>query len=280
VSISKANFAQLCSVSLSRQASDFLSHISSLEVGKVALVKRLTAYSIIVPAILIGGGSLVLFAAFLTLRPFTIIRLEALQAHILIWDSFLSMLFFMQHSGMIRTSFRTFFSASIPPCYQPAIYAIVSGTILTAVVLLWQTSQTVLFRLQGPVELVPRAISLLAIGGFLWSARALGAFDPFGWVSIIVHIRGKQPAPQKFVLRGPYLWVRHPLYFFSIVLIWSVPELHSDRLLFNLIWTSWIVVGSYLEERDLASQFGESYRRYQRTVPMLLPWRGPVGRRL
>lgn len=65
-----------------------------------------------------------------------------------------------------------------------------------------------------------------------------------------------------------------------LVLIWSTPNLTADRLLFNLLWSIWIVFGARLEEKDLVAEFGESYRYYQETVPMLLPWRGPVGRGL
>jgi protein-S-isoprenylcysteine O-methyltransferase Ste14 len=128
--------------------------------------------------------------------------------------------------------------------------------------------------------LLARAISVLAIIGFSWGVRALGNFDTFGLVPIKVHLRGKQLRPPNFVLRGPYLWIRHPLYFFMLVLIWSAPDLSSDRLLFNVLWTLWIVLGSYLEERDLVAEFGEKYRQYQKTVPMLLPWRFPRGARL
>jgi protein-S-isoprenylcysteine O-methyltransferase Ste14 len=63
-----------------------------------------------------------------------------------------------------------------------------------------------------------------------------------------------------------------------LVLIWATPFLTSDRLVFNVLWTFWIVLGTYLEERNLVAEFGESYRHYQDTVPILLPWRGPVGR--
>ena len=40
-------------------------------------------------------------------------------------------------------------------------------------------------------------------------------------------------------------------------------------------WTIRIIIGAVLEERDLAFTFGESYREYQRQVPMLLPLRMP-----
>lgn len=241
-------------------------------------MNRFAAYCIIFLSIALGGGSLILFGVFLIFGPYTILRFDISEAHVLIWDCSLSILFFVQHSGMIRTSFRAWLSSSIPRYCHPAAYSIMSGIVLTAVALLWQPSQTVLFQLHGPLQLLPRAFSLLAISGFIWGGLALRSFDPFGRIPIKLHLSGKQLRPQGFILCGPYLWVRHPLYFFMVVLIWSVPELHLDRLLFNVLWTSWILLGSYLEEKNLVAEFGEGYRYYQKTVPMLFPWRGPAGR--
>lgn len=241
---------------------------------------RIAAYFVIVLSVVLGGGSLLLFGAFLIAGPFTIIRFDASEGQVLAWNGALSLLFFIQHSGMIRGSFRNWLASAIPRLYHPATYSIASGIVLTMTVLLWQTSQTVLFRIQGPLEVLPRAISILAIAGFVWGVRALGTFDAFGRIPIVVHLRGRQLRPPDFVLRGPYLWVRHPLYFFTLVLIWSAPNVTLDRLLLNVLWTLWIVLGSYLEEKDAVVGFGERYRDYQRTVPMLLPWRGAVGRAL
>ena len=241
---------------------------------------RWGAYSVIILAYLIGGGSLLLFGAFLIAGPFTFIRFAISEAQALILNGVVSLVFFTQHSGMIRTAFRTWFACVIPSLYHPAIYAVTSGLALTAVVLLWQPSPRVLFRLQGNLQWLTRALSLLAIAGFIWGVRALRAFDPFGLVPILFRLRGREMRPPIFVLRGPYFWVRHPLYFFVLVLVWSVPEISADRLLFNVLWSGWIVMGSCLEERDLVAEFGEQYRRYQKTVPMLVPWRGPAGREL
>ena len=243
-------------------------------------MNRFTAYLIITLSTLLGGGSLLLFGVFLIIGPFTTIRFAASEAQGLMWDGFLSLLFFIQHSGMVRASFRNRISSAIPSDYHPATYSILSGIVLIVVVLLWQTSQTVLFQIQGPLRMLPRLISFLAIAGFIWGVRALRTFDPFGRNPIVARLRGGQLRPPAFDLGGPYLWVRHPLYFFSLVLIWSAPVVSSDRLLFNVLWTLWIVLGSHLEEKDLVAEFGERYRRYQERVPMLLPWRGPVGRGL
>jgi protein-S-isoprenylcysteine O-methyltransferase Ste14 len=103
--------------------------------------------------------------------------------------------------------------------------------------------------------------------------RALGVFDPFGVIPLRNYLRGRQSSSVPFVVRGPYRWVRHPLYLFLILMIWSYPDLTADRLLFNVLWTIWMVVGTVLEERDLVAAFGDAYRAYQRKVPMLIPYR-------
>jgi len=77
--------------------------------------------------------------------------------------------------------------------------------------------------------------------------------------------------PMPITVAGPYRWVRHPLYLFMILMIWSCPDLTADRLLFNLLWTVWVAIGSYFEERDLIIEFGDVYREYQKRVPMLIP---------
>ncbi len=238
---------------------------------------RFTAYLAIVLATLSGGGSLLIFGAFLVAGPFPVIHVNISEPLALLWDGLLSVAFFVQHSGMVRSSFRTWLSSIIPAHYYSATYAIASGTVLAAVVLLWQPSHTSLFEVQGLLAIPFRAAFVLAIAGFAWGVRALGAFDPFGRDAILSHLSHKQQA-EHLTVRGPYLWVRHPLYFFMLVLIWATPSLSLDRLLFNVLWTFWIVVGSYLEEKDLVAEFGQSYRHYQGTVPMLLPWRGPVGK--
>jgi protein-S-isoprenylcysteine O-methyltransferase Ste14 len=69
--------------------------------------------------------------------------------------------------------------------------------------------------------------------------------------------------------------VRHPLYFFSLIMIWSCPEITMDRLLFNVLWTVWIVMATLFEEKDLVSEFGDQYRQYQAKVPMIIPYKIP-----
>jgi protein-S-isoprenylcysteine O-methyltransferase Ste14 len=74
--------------------------------------------------------------------------------------------------------------------------------------------------------------------------------------------------------------VRHPLYFSILLLFWCYPDLTLDRLLFDILWTAWICVGTMWEETDLTNEFGDAYRQYRRTVPMLIPWRAVMAPQL
>ena len=228
-------------------------------------------YIMMTLSVVFGGGSVLLLAL---MGSFQLVHLGFSDSVVLLWDAILSMAFFLQHSGMVRKAFRARMAVFIPPRYQGAIYSIASGVVLVIVVVLWQRSEIRLLRLEGLPLWIARGCSLLAILTFAWSIHALGSFDAFGLRPIKSHIRGQSDQPFLFVVRGPYRWVRHPLYLCVLVLIWASPELTVDRLLFNVLWTAWIVVGTILEETDLLADFGDVYRDYQRKVPMLIPWRG------
>jgi len=242
--------------------------------GVVARSTRLLDASIMVLSAVFGAGSMALLATMESIRVF---RSGWSDPAALLWDTALSLSFFLQHSGMVRRPFRERLARTVPPRFHGAFYSIASGVVLALVVVLWQRSEIHLFVAQGLLRTFLRVLSASAVALFVWSALALRGFDPLGLGPIRAHLRGVSPPPLAFVVRGPYRWVRHPLYSCLIVLIWSSPDVTADRLLFNVLWTAWIWVGTVLEERDLVAEFGEPYLEYRREVPMLVPWRG--GRR-
>ncbi len=192
----------------------------------------------------------------------------------LAWDAALSLAFFVQHSVMVRHPVQT--AMKIPAPYLGAVYAVASGVVLSLVMLLWQRTGEPLYVWHGAVRIAAYGAALGAIAFLVWGAMALRGFDPCGVVPVRAHLKGKQTPRLPFVVRGPYRWVRHPLYFGVIVLFWCYPAVTPDRLLFNLLWTTWIVIAVRFEEKDLVEEFGEAYRHYQRQVPALIPWRGPA----
>jgi len=81
--------------------------------------------------------------------------------------------------------------------------------------------------------------------------------------------------PEHLQTGGFYGLVRHPLYLFSLLTLWPTPIMTDSFLGFVVGATFYFLVGSMLEERRLAAEFGEDYRRYRRRVPWILPWPRP-----
>jgi protein-S-isoprenylcysteine O-methyltransferase Ste14 len=79
----------------------------------------------------------------------------------------------------------------------------------------------------------------------------------------------------KLATHGLYTWVRHPRYMGMIAGIVGVCVLVNSRALWvvGLLWCVLAIVTIALEERELRSRFGASYRDYARRVPALIPFR-------
>ena len=65
---------------------------------------------------------------------------------------------------------------------------------------------------------------------------------------------------------------RHPWYLATMLLIWA-RHMDVSAIIVNLILTSYLIVGTYLEEKKLVGEFGENYRNYQKKVSMLIPYK-------
>ena len=74
---------------------------------------------------------------------------------------------------------------------------------------------------------------------------------------------------------SPYhRYVRHPWYFFGIVIIWT-RNMDTAWLLSCLMITAYFMLGSRLEERKLLAYYGSAYAEYKRLVAGVfpLPWK-------
>jgi methanethiol S-methyltransferase len=231
------------------------------------------SYMVIALSGLMGGVSMTLFVVFLYAGLPSLMNLGLDQQMNLYIDSVLCFLFYNQHSLMLRKGFRKLLSGYIPSDYHGAFYSIFSGLFLLLLMLFWQKSASFQVEFDGAPYWLMRALFFLAIIGSYFTIRTLRFFDPLGIKEIFSHLKGKSTKESLLTVQGAYRWVRHPLYFFSLLMIWSQVSVTSDRLLFNGLWTFWIIIGAFLEERDMVASFGDAYRNYQHKVPMLIPYR-------
>ena len=104
------------------------------------------------------------------------------------------------------------------------------------------------------------------------SSFIVSHWDLFGLRQVILNLQQKAYEPISFRTPGLYRLVRHPLMVGWIVAFWATPKMTVGHLVFALTTTIYILIAIQLEERDLVSFFGDTYRDYQKTVPSLIPF--------
>lgn len=80
---------------------------------------------------------------------------------------------------------------------------------------------------------------------------------------------------EPFIPKGPYRYVRNPMYFTVLAFLFGLGLFDSSTitLLWGLVQTCWFgLIEIPFEEKELRALFGESYANYKRQVPMLLPY--------
>ncbi len=82
----------------------------------------------------------------------------------------------------------------------------------------------------------------------------------------------KRPAAD-FTTEGILGYVRHPWYSGAILLVWAFGAITDVSLVSKTILTTYIIIGTVLEEKKLVEEIGPAYREYRRKVPMLIPWK-------
>lgn len=145
--------------------------------------------------------------------------------------------------------------------------------LIPVVILLAEASGPKLWQWSGVLSWLMPGLTLAAVVAFAMSLRDYDLSQFSG----SAQLRQQQLDPEqqaRFQLGWWHRRVRHPWYFFALVILWS-RELDAAQLLTCSLVTLYLVLGSWLEERKLKLQFGEPYRRYCRLVPGLvpLPWR-------
>jgi protein-S-isoprenylcysteine O-methyltransferase Ste14 len=73
------------------------------------------------------------------------------------------------------------------------------------------------------------------------------------------------------VINGLYRFVRHPLYTFSLGILWLSPSMTVNSFIVYAALTVYILIGIIFEERKLLREFGQEYAAYKSITSMLIP---------
>lgn len=207
--------------------------------------------------------------------PYTIDRGRTGAMPAALWiDLILLGIFAVQHSAMARPGFKRWLTSWLPAPLERSTYVLLSSAAL--ILLFWQWQP-----LPGVVWDVQAAWAwwlLYALFAFGWLVVLSGTFvidhfDLFGLRQVWLSARGRDYTALEFKARLHYGVVRHPLMLGFLIAFWAIPHMSAGHLLFAVATTGYILIAvKFLEERDLIASHGETYRAYQRQVPMLCPW--------
>ena len=148
-----------------------------------------------------------------------------------------------------------------------------SGIVLIGLVFLFNLDRA--FTRGWPVRLViPRtdawvlAGAALTVAGMLfavWARAILGS----NWSSRVTIKQDHQ-----LVLRGPYAFVRHPIYTGTLVSLLGTAVVYGEALCFAglLICGVGLWLKLQTEEHFMMQQFGEQYAQYRQRVRALVPF--------
>lgn len=158
--------------------------------------------------------------------------------------------------------------------YYRIIYNIFSGgTLSLLVVFMWMDPGEVVFSWSSWTALLRLIFFVAAMSCFIGGAKGYDLQNFLG----LKQLREKKESVllsdgHCFSEAGIFGLVRHPWYVGSFLFIWSVFGTYYEKnFAVAIILSIYLIAGTYLEERKIIAEHGDTYRRYRARVSMFFP---------
>lgn len=155
-------------------------------------------------------------------------------------------------------------------------YNISSILVFIAIYYLSPKPNVLIYDLQFPFDLIIFGIQLLGLIGFFWAGSYINLREFLGVTQIKRYYEGKYSVNDldeyhELVIKGPFKLSRHPIYFFSIIILVFRSTMDLFYLVFLVCMILYFYIGSVYEEKSLEKRYGEKYKDYKKNVPRLIP---------
>jgi protein-S-isoprenylcysteine O-methyltransferase Ste14 len=182
--------------------------------------------------------------------------------------------FAIQHSVMARPAFKRWITKFIDPAAERSLYVLLSSAALILLFWQWQPMTERVWNIEGALYM--KIIEIGFWGGWavvLISTFLINHFHLFGLQQVFQRFKEQTLSHPKFSKNLFYKLVRHPIITGFLAAFWAEDTMTYGGFLFAAVVTiySFIAV-KFLEERDLVSIHGDTYKEYQKSTPMLIPF--------
>lgn len=168
-------------------------------------------------------------------------------------------MFALHHSLFARLGLKQRVATLVSPALERSLYVWLASALFIAVCYAWQPVGGALWQIPAPWSWIANAVQLAGVVVTIVSSRQLDVL----WLAGIRQALGEASTVAGHVVRhGLYGFVRHPLYFGWVLMVWPAPQMTGTRLVFAAVSTLYLAMAIPFEERGLRREFGAEYERY------------------
>ena len=181
-------------------------------------------------------------------------------------DVALFTVFAAHHSLFARSGAKAWVAARAGAALERSVYTWIASLLFIVVCAAWALVPGELYALPGVFAAAGYGVQLAGLVVTARSSAKLDVLDLAGIRAVVRAQRGDVPEHVPLETRGLYGFVRHPLYFGWLLVVFGTPHMTMTRFLFAAVSGAYLAIAIPFEERSLIRTFGEAYRDYQRQV--------------
>ena len=175
------------------------------------------------------------------------------------------------HSLMARTGAKRWLERFVRAGLERSTYVWVASILFALTCFLWRDLPGSVYATSGWLRAAGFAIQLCGVALIAWATSVLDALELAGIRQATAS--GTTGADSSLRVRGPYRWVRHPIYLGWVLAMFGAPDMPAGRVAFAVISTVYLVLAVPWEERSMMNAVGNDYRRYVARVRWrMVPW--------
>ncbi|MBK7105180.1 MAG: isoprenylcysteine carboxylmethyltransferase family protein [Ignavibacteriae bacterium] len=155
-------------------------------------------------------------------------------------------------------------------------YNITSVIFFVAIYYISPKPNVKIYDLQFPYDLIIFTIQFLGILGLFWTSSYLNLKEFLGFNQIKRYFQNNYSAENldenhELIIKGPFKYSRHPIYFFTIIVLGFRSTMDLFYLIFFISMVIYFYIGSEYEEKNLIKRYGDSYLNYKSKVAKIFP---------